>query len=373
MDKAVDGVGQMSVGMVLRNFIWDIVLMLVLVLNLFLICWDWFFSIPSVYGWFMENTPSFFAFYNPLHADIRFYDLIFVAIYALDVVVGWCVSVFRRKERLFEYPVTHWYDIIGCVPAGSLVFLRLLRIVSIVVRLYKKKMVDLTKFKFFRKCVKIYNIIMEEISDRVVLNILSGIKSNIQLGMPITSEVINKIVIPHKTQVIDLVFSKLQSIATTEYGIHRHDLAMYISEKSRSAIANNKELARLRLIPVFGAQIQDTIEQSVSQTMVQVVDGLVQDVLSDQGQQCIKDITCKVADQALVNLESDLSKVVTDVVCEVVDLIARTANIKQWKLAELRDQINIARAQENPDKELIEKLESDYQLLFVNAMERSVI
>ncbi|MCQ2250048.1 MAG: hypothetical protein MJZ66_02945 [Bacteroidales bacterium] len=360
-----------SIGYLVRNFLWDFILMMVLVINLLLICFDWFFSIPGVYGYFMENTPGFFEFFNPIHLNLKVYDLLFVGVYVVDVLIGWGVSIFKRKEKFYDYPFSHWYDVLGCIPAGSLVFLRLLRLVSIVMRLYKKNLLNLNKIAFFRKCVKVYNIILEEVSDRVVLNILGGIQNNIKLGMPITREVIDNIVIPYKRQVIDIVFSRISSIAGQEYDKHKAELASYISSKSRSAVEGNKELQKLGCIPVVGQQIKETIERSVSDTVVQVVDGLVRDVISDDGQSKLRDITNEVTDFAIEGLERDLSKIVTDVVLEVVNLIARTANVKQWKLAEVREQINAARQAENPDPELISKLEADYQTLFMKEMQKS--
>ncbi len=345
--------------------------MIVLIINLLLICFDWFFSIPGVYGYMMENAPAFFEFFNPIHLNLKVYDLIFVGVYVVDVLVGWGISLFVRKEKFYDYPFSHWYDVLGCIPAGSLVFLRLLRVVSIVMRLYKKKLLNLNKIAFFRKCVKVYNIILEEVSDRVVLNILGGIQNNIKLGMPITRQVIDNIVIPYKRQVIDIIFHRVGMIATQEYDQHRDELAEYIASKSRSAVEGNKELQKLGCIPVVGGQIRDTIERSVSETVVQVVDSLVADVLSRDGQTKLRDITNEVTDIALVDLESDLSKIVTDVVIEVVNLIARTANIKQWKLAEIREQINAAKQAKEPDQELIRKLEADYQDLFVSELQKS--
>jgi len=358
-------------GYIVRNFLWDFILMIVLIINLLLICFDWFFSIPAVYGYFMESTPGFFGFFNPIHLNMKMYDLIFVSVYIADVIVGWAISLIKRKEKFYDYPFSHWYDILGCIPAGSLVFLRLLRVVSILMRLYKKKIINLNKVAFFRKCVKVYNIILEEVSDRVVLNILGGIKNNIQLGMPITREVIDNIVIPYKRQVIDIIFRRVNIIANQEYAQHKSELAEYITSKSKSAVEGNKELQRLGCIPVVGSQIKETIERSVSATVVSVVDSLVADLLSDDGQNKFRDITNEVTDIALVDLERDLSKIVTDVVLEVVNLVARTANVKQWKLAEIREQINLAKQAEKPDDELIKKLEADYQDLYMHEMQKA--
>ena len=358
-------------GAIIRSFLWDFVLLTVLLINLLLLCWDWIYSIPSVTDFFKESTPGFYDFYNPLHVNIQTIDLVFIGIYLLDIIIGWSISVFKKKERFYHYPLSHWYDVIGCIPAGSLLFFRLLRIVSIFIRLYKKKLVNLSKIAIFRKLIKVYNIILEEIADRVVLNILGGIKSNVRSGMPVSKEIIDKIILPHKDTITSLILSKVRTIAQREYNTHKDELADYIKASSRRAVEGNKELAKLKLIPVLGNQITDTISKSVSQTVVSVVDNIVTDTLSDSGQAKAKAISNEITDFAFEDLEKQLSPIVTDIVVESIALIARAAGVRQWKLNEIRERINIAKSAANPDEELIEKLETDYQTLFLKEFEKS--
>ncbi|MBQ2098574.1 MAG: hypothetical protein II480_10380, partial [Bacteroidales bacterium] len=127
MGKADKQIKVIDWGAIIRNFLWDFILLTVLLFNLLLLCWDWIYSIPSVTAFFMESTPGFYNFYNPIHINIQTVDLVFITIYLIDIVVGWCISVFKKKERFYKYPLSHWYDILGCIPAGSLLFLRLLR------------------------------------------------------------------------------------------------------------------------------------------------------------------------------------------------------------------------------------------------------
>ncbi|MBQ1698727.1 MAG: hypothetical protein II075_12705 [Bacteroidales bacterium] len=359
-------------GTIIRNFLWDFVLLLVLMCNLLLLCWDWIFSIPAVMEFFKNSTPGFYDFYYPLHVNNQTIDLCFIAIYVFDIIVGWCISVFKKKERFYHYPLSHWYDIIGCIPAGSLVFLRLLRVVSIFIRLYKKKLVNLSRIAFFRKIIKVYNIILEEISDRVVLHILGGIKANVRSGMPVSKEIIEKIVLPHKDNITTLLLDKVRTIAQNEYNAHKDELANYIKASSRRAVDGNKELAKLKLIPVLGNQITDTISKSVSQTVVSVVDNIVTDTLSDNGQDKLKTISDEVTDFAFEDLEKRLSPIVTDMVVESIALIARAAGVRQWKLNEIRERIAIAKAATKPDQELIERLENDYQTLFLKEFEKNI-
>lgn len=279
--------------------------------------------------------------------------------------------MFIKKEKFYRYPFTHWYDVLGCIPSGSLVFFRLLRVVSIMIRLHKKRIIDIRKLWLVKQLIGLYNIVMEEISDRVVLNILYGIKQNIGSGMPITNMVFQKIILPQKQKIIDLVFKNIKAIASHEYTLYKGDIAKYVKEKSKEAIDNNKELSRLKLIPVVGGQIKETIEKSVSDTIVKVVDNVFEDVISDSGQEKLKTVATEVADKVLEDLQNDLQPIFTDIVVSVVEIIAKTANVKQWKLAEIRSKIMKVKNSANPDEKLIEKLESEYHNLIINELDKT--
>ncbi|MBQ3689588.1 MAG: hypothetical protein II937_06940 [Bacteroidales bacterium] len=354
---------------IFKSIGWDIVIMTILIINLILLVWDWFYSIAGVTEFFKNNTPSFNDFYNQIHQNIRFFDLIFVIIYITDFIIGWLISVVKKKESKFHYPFIHWYDLLGCIPSGALVFFRLFRVISIIIRLYKRKIIDIKKWLIVRKALTIYNIIMEEISDRVVLNILFGIKQNISAGTPVTKLVFTKIIEPQKQRIIDLIFNKIKNISEKEYNLHKDEILSYVKQKTKTAIENNKEVSRLSMIPVVGNQIKSVLEKSISQTVFSVTDNLVSDVLSASGQEKLKNISVEISDNLLKELELDLQPVITDIIYAVVDIIAQTANVKQWKLEEIRSEILKAKNAAKPDEELIQRLENRYNNLLLKSME----
>ena len=75
-----------------RNFFWDMVLMIVLIVNFLWIFFDWLFSLSLVQNFFMEYTPSFYDFYLPINENFDLYDLVFVSVYVVDLLVGWTTT-----------------------------------------------------------------------------------------------------------------------------------------------------------------------------------------------------------------------------------------------------------------------------------------
>ncbi len=90
-------------------------------------------------------------------------------------MIRWAVAIARGTyHRWFFYPFVHWYDLLGCIPVGSFRWLRILRVVSLMFRLQKMGVVDFRDTYIGRSVIKYYRILVEEVSDRVVINVLEG-------------------------------------------------------------------------------------------------------------------------------------------------------------------------------------------------------
>ncbi len=354
-----------NVKTVVKYFFWDILLMTILIINFILLIWDWFYSIELVNQFFIENCPSFSSVYDNIHANIKLIDLSFVAIYLTDFIVGWIISVVKHKEKKYSYPLTHWYDLLGCIPSGSLIFLRLLRVVSIIIRLHKKRLINVGKLSIVKKGITIYSIIIEEISDRVVLNILNGIRQNISMGTPVSKLIFSEIIEPQKQKIIDIVFEKFKTVSSLEYTAYKDEIACYVKEKTKEAISSNKEVSLLTKVPVIGSQIKGTLEKSVSGTITGVIDNIAGDLLSNQGQEKLKTVSSEITDSVIKDLEKDLRPIITDIILATVDIIAKTANVKQWKLANIENQIMSAKNATHPNEEKIKALEEKYNQILI--------
>ncbi len=341
-----------------RNFFWDMTLMIVLIVNFLWIFFDWLFSISLVQNFFMEYTPSFYNLYLPINENFDLYDLVFVAVYVIDLLVGWSISVFKKKKHLLDYPISHWYDILGCIPSGSLLFFRLLRVFSIFIRLDKMRILDLQKIYLVKKIIKIVNIVIEEVSDRVVLNILRGVRTDFAEGRPISKAIMSDVVEPQKDKVIDLFFAKFADVSTDTYNEYKDDLREYIQQKARNAVKNNRELAKLTAMPVIGSSIRGVIEKSVANTAYETVSGVIADIASEKGAEVLKNITSKISDMVFKDMEEQLGEIVKNVVVSSLDLIEKETNVKQWRIDEINDDIYRLKSKNNPQKyeEAINKL-----------------
>src|SRR5690554_2876704 len=157
-------------------FLIDFLMLGLLIINLAFITWDSIYNFIAVQNLLKEHLPAVQSAYHPIHENFIFYDLIFVWIFLSAFFIRWGYSIKAKVyDRWYFYPFIHWYDLVGCRPVGSLRLLRILRIISIVYRLHQYKIIDVTSTRLYRFVAFYYDAFMEELSDRIVLKVLSEI------------------------------------------------------------------------------------------------------------------------------------------------------------------------------------------------------
>ncbi len=340
----------------IRIIIIDLVMLVVLIINLNLIIFDWIFASLTVQAFFETHTPNFFHFYNEnIHKDFLVIDLYFVAIYVVELLIRWILAIVKKTYyKWFFYPFIHWYDVFGCIPVGSLRFLRVLRVVSIIVRLQQLEVIDLTKTFLYDSASKYMNVLVEEVSDRVVVNVIEGIQEEVKQGSPLSDRVITEVIMPHKDPLIQWMSNRLQHVAITAHEKYKEDLQKYVNERIAEAVENNSEIKALTLIPIFGSAAAGSLEKIISDIVFSVVNGIVTDLASDNNKVIVEDIT-DITLETLLSKESDqqLNAIVKNMTLQSLELIKEQVKVKCWRLKEIEERE--ARLKAKMDRALAEE------------------
>lgn len=320
-------------------FVTDIAMVVLVILNLIFIIFDWNFGYEFFRHFLKSVAPPFYQFYaTQIHPNFLLYDLFFVSIFVTELLVRWGLAIKRRTYyKWFFYPFVHWYDVLGCIPLGAFRSLRFLRIVSMTIRLHKMGAVDIRHLYVYQLGYKYYKIVMEEISDRVVLNVLDGLQEEIRYGSPVTDKLITTVIKPHQDTLTVWLSHRVKKVTEHNYEQYRDEIKEYIESAIREAVQDNKEVKNIRLIPVLGKQVSDALQESVSDITFNVINSLVRDLASDRNNKVIQEITDILFDTLLLEEEDkELNEVTKDIFIRSVDLIKEHVEIKQWRLREER-------------------------------------
>lgn len=314
----------------------DLLMVLLVMANLAFIIFDWHFGFEFFRRLVEMLSPRFFAFYSEqVHPDFLLYDGMFVTIFITELLARWAIAIARKTyDKWFFYPFAHWYDVLGCIPLGTFRWLRILRLVSMSIRLQKLGVVDFTDTYPYKKATGFVKVITEEISDRVVVRILSGIQREIRQDSPVTSRMITEIIKPHQETLTEWLSHRIKRVTEHNYALYKEDIQNYVDGVIREAVKQNKEVRDLAAIPLIGGQIRAALEHSVSDVTFQVVNGMVRDLSSDRNNKFIEELTSIIFESMLLQDENkELNRVAKEVLTSALDIVKEQVERKQWKQA----------------------------------------
>ena len=181
-----------------RHLLVDFILVALLLVNLLLIIFDWLFAADAIRDLLEGAMPVFTKWYgNVVHPNFILIDLAFVAVFLTDFIVSWIGAMVKGLyHRWFFYPFIHWYDLLGCIPLAGFRFLRLLRVISILYRLHRTGILNLADTLPGRTISKYYEVLLEEVSDRVIIKMLSDAQEEVSHGGPLLDSIISDVLEP---------------------------------------------------------------------------------------------------------------------------------------------------------------------------------
>lgn len=319
-------------------FVVDFLMVVLLAVNLAWILFDWLFAAAPIRSLLFDLSPGFTSWYQSEIAP-RFilYDLAFVAVFFTEFMLRWIRAIWRKTfHRWFFFPFVHWYDLVGLIPIAGFRVLRLLRIISIAYRLHRVGALDLSEFPLVSFVLKYYGIIMQELTDRVAINLIGEVQEEVRHGGPVVDRIVDEVVRPHKEELVEWLAHRVETVAESNYERYRGDIRRYVRRRINHALEENREFKRLESIPMFGSLIRETVENAVSDMVFTVIRDIMQDIASDRNRVLLNE-TADVLFDAMVLKEqnSALSSMVVDTVDRSLDIVKQQIRIQKWKLRDL--------------------------------------
>lgn len=312
--------------------IYDIFMVFIIIFNLFCLCAN-FFLMSNIGSWFFDHIHLNFVleFYKThLHPWVITTEAWFIGFLIVELLVRWAISVvYKHHQRWFFFPFIHWYEILAIIP--HLRFLRLFRAGIVAYRLYEMgyKIIPaswLQRGRFY------YQVMMEELSDRVVITVIDGIKHELQTSST-HKKILHDLVDHHRSLFATTLAEILQEALASELKAQQPIMSQRVGEIVNQAIEDTPELTQLlRLIPIVGGRIESQI-QSIGQRLGEnITSGLIDPFI--QGSNTAPNTNYQLIAQRVSELNIDnqhLEQLVESMVFESIEAIRKQVKIKQWQ------------------------------------------
>jgi len=311
----------------------DLVMLVLISINLLWLLFDAVFLNTGVGVLLTRHDPEFVAYYREVwHADLLVADSIFTVFLICELLMRWGIAIHRRTHyRWWFYPFIHWYDVLGCIPLPAFRVLRLLRIVSIVYRLQTLGVINLAQTGPFAMARKYYKILLEELSDRIVVNVLEGVQTEVKAGGPLTQRLTDEVLVPRRDVIVDWLAGLISQAAAQAHGQHRETLPVYLRNRTKDAIASNPEFQKLKgRIPVLGDVLENELQNVVGSLLVQLSEDLLKDI-GQPGNIAAHDIAAGLFD-TLTREHDAMGDAVRGIVLDSLELVKAQVQVSQWQL-----------------------------------------
>jgi hypothetical protein len=312
----------------------DLAMVALVLLNLLLIIFDTIYAAASVQAFLDGVAPAFNRFYGEeIHAHFLFYDLIFITIFLAEFCFQWFMAVKKRiYPRWYFYPFLRWYDLVGCIPIGSLRLLRLLRVISLLVRLQKMGVVDLTDTRPYRFLEFYFNVFIDEVSDRVIIRTLDDVKREVEEEAPVSRQIIERVIAPQRELIVEHLSRRIGTIADRSYVHHRESIEAYVEAVVTEAVEANPGIRRLERVPVLGRNIVDTLHESINDIVHEVIARTLRDVSASENNRLVDEAVRVIVD-AILEEQPELGGLGTRMTLEALELIKERVRVQHWKEA----------------------------------------
>ena len=310
----------------------DLLMIVLAVVNLLWLGFDTLFGVPLIKNFLLTQFPAPSLFYDSvIYPNFLLFDLVFVAIFLSDFIGRWIYFAVKDKyHKWWFFPLIHLHELIGCLPIGGLRLLRLLRVIPCVVRMQRLGFLSFDTMPFVNQINFFRGVLVEEISDRVVVNVLEGLKNEIAQDNPVVQQIAQEVILPKKKELALWLEQHLLQWMATSYFPRSLQLENYVAHLVHESLMRSPGVERLEKLPILGGWVTNTLEQTVTQAVVQILNQVVRDLNSAKAHELIEEAVALALD-SLASPHGSMSRLVKSTVLEVFDRIIREVKVQRWK------------------------------------------
>ncbi|WP_371194397.1 ion transporter [Glaciecola sp. SC05] len=306
----------------------DLVMLSLLFVNLIWLLFDGLFATQGFKAILASMSPDIVTAYAPIHDNFILYDLAFIAVFLAEFCVRWVAAVVRKTYmRWYFFPFIHWYDLVGCIPLGGARIFRFLRIFSILYRLQKYEIIDLRNTAVYRFVIFYYDVFVEELSDRIVVKVLSDAQKDIAAGSPLIEDIGQQVIatrLPILTQWLSSVMVHVGE--SIEHNQDAESVRNHVKKSVGKAVRSNSQVSSLKLVPVLGRTIENTLEQSITDIVTQSIINLLKDITPEKIDDFVEHGLGRFSSEDHV-----LDQEVLLIVNECLELVKQHVSQQRWK------------------------------------------
>ncbi|MGE3727453.1 MAG: hypothetical protein AB7I41_17975 [Candidatus Sericytochromatia bacterium] len=263
-------------------------------------------------------------------------DLGFICLFLLEFLLSW-ISAVRKfgPDQKILFPLYHWYDLVSCIPLRELRYLRLLRILSLYVRLVQSEVILLKELPLYNRFLKYQRMILEEISDQVALNILNNIQAKTRLGT--NRELVEEILKTYRHAIQELMVVHLQRFQLPHLNEKREAISDMLADILWDSIQASEDYRRLQQIPFLNTALDQALnkpklERMAAQSLDIFLAEAEQKLQSPEMKDFLTVLVADLIDQVIeISRDDEIQTLLENIHLAVLEELKKSSIAKTWK------------------------------------------
>ena len=255
-------------------------------------------------------------------------DLPFLTLFWIEFLARWYLALRRRTHaKWFFFPIFNWYDLLGLIPLGYFRIFRLLRAVSMYMRLRRSELTNVGQDLFSRTVAYVSNIITEEVSDRVAAAHPVGAAR----GDLATAPTRGSSARPwsrgstRSGRSSPVRFARILTDPTT--------LANLRSLLKLNLDAAVEESEALRAVPMPGVVLRPLVRATGGVILDTALEAIAATLDSEEGQRALDEVAASIVDAVAYGPGlAHVEMLTKDVTLQVIDHMKEVVTVKKWSL-----------------------------------------
>jgi hypothetical protein len=208
----------------------------------------------------------------------------------------------------------------------------------ILYRLQQLQLIDLSKSFIYATIKKYYEILVEEVSDRVVTNIIEEMQEEISRGGPVLDTIVGDVLRPKQTLIVDWFSRRISDAARINFDRRKSEVQSYIDDAIGEAFHKNDVIKKVARVPMIGKGLSETLERSISSILFNIIENAMTDLASDRNRPVVEEATDIVFGAIETRDDDQLHGIVLDTLIEILEVVkTEMVQVKRWKLRELAE------------------------------------
>jgi hypothetical protein len=254
-------------------------------------------------------------------------DLPFLILFWIEFIARWYLALRRRTHaKWFFFPIFNWYDVLGLIPLGAFRIFRLLRAVSMYMRLRRSELTNVGQDIFSRTVAYVSNIITEEVADRVALRILSELHEEISDGTH--TRIVRSTVEPRLDEVRQVLAGQIRTILTDPTTLA--NLRALLQLNLDAAV---EESQTLKAVPMPGVVLRPLVRATGGLILDTALEAISATLDSEDGQRALDEVADSIIDAVAYGPGlAQVEALTKDVTLQVIDHLKELVAVKKWAL-----------------------------------------